>query len=258
MGKSKHGKIDGQFVPLLHATMDCPAWRAASHGARSLYVALKRRHPRERSTAYISYRMAQKELTASPSKIREWFAELEHYGFIVLHQTGCLGVDGKGKAPHWRLTELGSTGRASADGMFDPPSRDYLRWDGVLFDPKPFRRGSKWDYEKQNPASHVRSAPLPTSEAPPFSTSEAPKTESVSHVVHIQADEGVSHGVHISRVTTMGASQGKAPTSPPTSSEGSLEGESTGGVLEEKNNVVDFVDPRIAALEATEKKRRLP
>ena len=142
--------------------------------------------------------------------------------------------------------------------MFDPPSRDYLRWDGVLFDPKPFRRGSKWDHEKQNPASHVRSTPLPTSEAPPFPTSEAPKTESVSHVVHIQADEGVSHGVHISRVTTMGASQEKAPTSPPTSSEGSLEEESTVGVLEEKNNVVDFVDPRIAALEATEKKRRLP
>ena len=51
MGKSKHGKIDGQFVPLLHATMDCPAWRAASHGARSLYIALKRRVPRERNRA---------------------------------------------------------------------------------------------------------------------------------------------------------------------------------------------------------------
>ena len=257
MGKSKHGKIDGQFVPLLHATMDSPAWRAASHGARSLYVALKRRHPRERSTAYISYRTAQKELTASPSKIREWFAELEHYGFTVLHQAGCLGVDGKGKAPHWRLTELGSTGRASADGMFDPPSRDYLHWDGVLFDPKPFRRGSKWDYEKQNPASHVRSTPLPTSEAPPLSTSEAPKPESVSHVVHIQPDEGASHVVHISRVTTTGDSPAKAPASPPTSSEGSPEEENHVGLLEEKNNVVEFVDPRIASLEAAEKKRRL-
>ena len=109
MGRSKHGKIDGQFVPLLHATLDCPAWKVASHGARSLYVALKRRHPRERNTAFISYRTAQKELTASPSKIREWFAELEHYGFIVLHLPGSLGVDGKGKAPHWRLTELGNT-----------------------------------------------------------------------------------------------------------------------------------------------------
>jgi hypothetical protein len=111
MSRSKHGKIDGQFVPLLHATLDCPAWKATSHGARSLYVALKRRHPRERNTAFISHRTAQKELGASRRKIGEWFAELEHYGFIVMHQHGHLGVDGKGKAPHWRLTELGNTPR---------------------------------------------------------------------------------------------------------------------------------------------------
>ena len=85
---SKHGKIDGQFVPLLHATLDCPAWQAASHGARSLYIALKRRHPRERNTAFISYRDGAEGVAASRRKIREWFAELEHYGFIVLHQPG--------------------------------------------------------------------------------------------------------------------------------------------------------------------------
>ena len=89
-------------------------------------------------------------------------AEREHYAFIVLHEAGRLGVDGKGKAPHWRLTELGNTSRASADGLLDPPARDYLRWDGVLFDPKPFRRGSKWDYEKQNPASHGVHRVFPT------------------------------------------------------------------------------------------------
>src|SRR6478672_925642 len=187
MGHSKHGKIDGQFVPLLHATLDCAAWKVASHGAMSLYVALKRRHPRERNTAFVSYRTAQKELTASPSKIREWFAELEHYGFIVLHRHGNLGVDGKGKAPHWRLTELGNTSRASADGVLDSPTRDYLRWDGVLFDPSPFRakRGSTtWDADKlkkQNPASHVGNTPLPTWETPPLPTWETPKAEGVSH-----------------------------------------------------------------------------
>ena len=136
MGRSKHGKIDGQFVPLLHATLDCPAWRAASHGARSLYVALRRRVPRDRNKAFVSYRDACKELSNGRHKIRECFAELEHYGFIVLATAGSLGVDGKGKAPHWRLTELGNTSKASADGRFDPPTRDYLRWDGVPFDPK--------------------------------------------------------------------------------------------------------------------------
>ena len=68
MSRSKHGKIDGQFVPLLHATLDCPAWKAASHGARSLYVALKRRVPRERNKAFVSYRDACKELATDPTR----------------------------------------------------------------------------------------------------------------------------------------------------------------------------------------------
>src|SRR3954471_12151759 len=103
MGHSKHGKIDGQFVPLLHATLDCPAWRSTSHGATALYIALKRRVPRGRNRTFISYRDASKELGNGSHKIREWFAELQHYGFIKLHSAGRLGVDGKGQSPHWQL-----------------------------------------------------------------------------------------------------------------------------------------------------------
>jgi hypothetical protein len=51
--------------------------------------------------------------------------ELTFYGFIVMSNPGCLGVEGRGKAPHWRLTEIGY--------MTDPPTRDFLRWDGVVF-----------------------------------------------------------------------------------------------------------------------------
>ena len=76
--------------------------------------------PRERNKAFVSYRDACKELSNGRHKIREWFAELEHYGFIVLATAGSLGVDGKGKAPHWRLTELGNTSKASADGLLRP------------------------------------------------------------------------------------------------------------------------------------------
>jgi hypothetical protein len=46
---------------------------------------------------------------------------------------GCLGVDGKGQAPRWRLTELGY--------MKDPPARDFMRW-------KP---GNIFTGKKQNP-----------------------------------------------------------------------------------------------------------
>src|SRR5262249_11836432 len=77
-------------------------------------------------------RNAIKELgRGSRPKIAEWYRELEHYGFIVLHRYGALGVDGKGKAPQWRLTELGVAATSEL------PTRDFLRWDGVVFEPKP-------------------------------------------------------------------------------------------------------------------------
>ena len=47
MGRDKHERGQRErlppFVPLFIITLDSPAWRALSHGARSLYVALKRR-----------------------------------------------------------------------------------------------------------------------------------------------------------------------------------------------------------------------
>jgi hypothetical protein len=118
---------------MLHSTLDTMAWGAMSHGARSLYVALKRRVPRQRNRAYISYRQAGDEIGCGRTQASVWFSELQHYGFIVLLEHGCLGVDGKGKAPHWRLTELGTTSAASSGGLYEPPTRDYLRWDGQRF-----------------------------------------------------------------------------------------------------------------------------
>ena len=55
-----------------------------SHGAKCLYNLLKRRAPRHNNRAYLSYRIARRELKASFNKVNEWFAELEHYGFIEL------------------------------------------------------------------------------------------------------------------------------------------------------------------------------
>ena len=118
------------FVPLLISTIDSPAWRQLSHSAQMLYVALKRRAPRERNEAYLSFRHARDELRARPQKIADCFRELAHYGFIVKTQDGWLGVEGKGQSPHW-LTELGRTPRASSDGLPEGPTRDFLRWDGA-------------------------------------------------------------------------------------------------------------------------------
>jgi hypothetical protein len=124
------------FVPYLKETMQQPAWRAMSLGARMLYLHLKARYnlqSHNNEKIYLPTRIAAKELGSGLSQVGRWFRELQHYGFIVMTQGGCLGVDGKGRAPRWRLTELGH--------MKEPPTRDYARWDGVLFD----------DPKKQNP-----------------------------------------------------------------------------------------------------------
>src|ERR1700751_5127586 len=113
------------FVPLLISTLDQPAWRMLSHGAQMLYVALKRRYSQRlhnNGRLFLSQRMAAIELNSHHNQIARWFRELQHYGFIVLAKPGFLGVEGKGQAPRWRLTELGY--------MNETPSRDFERWDG--------------------------------------------------------------------------------------------------------------------------------
>jgi hypothetical protein len=115
MGADRHKKLTQRerlapFVPMLKETLDAPAWRAMSHGARSLYTALKRRYNQNshnNGRVFISQRIAANEIGSHHNEVARWFRELQHYGFIVKTTGGCLGVDGKGKAPHWRLTELG-------------------------------------------------------------------------------------------------------------------------------------------------------
>jgi hypothetical protein len=109
----RHNKDKGRlppFVPLLKETLDSPAWKAMSHGARSLYIALKRRYNgnnHHNGRIYLSQREAANEIGSHTNQIARWFCELQQYGFIVMVKPGCLGVDGKGRAPHWRLTRIG-------------------------------------------------------------------------------------------------------------------------------------------------------
>lgn len=149
---SKHtskGRLP-DFVPLFRGTLKNDAWRALSHGARSLYAGLKSRHnTRLQNAVYLSTRDAAKELGSFShrDKVRRWFRELQYYGFIVMQSPAHLGVEGRGRAPHWRLTECWFAG--------EPPTRDFERWDGT-----PFREqnGSKsYARKKQNPGPPVRS-----------------------------------------------------------------------------------------------------
>ena len=103
-----------------------------------------------------SQRMAATELRSHHKEIGRWFRELQHYSFIVMSNPGCLGVNGKGRAPSWRLTELGC--------MKELPTRDYARWNGTLFDPPKHRpvaekRHTHRSPKKQNPVTEKRHTP---------------------------------------------------------------------------------------------------
>ena len=122
------GKIGGLFVPLLKDRLKSRAWRTTSPYARLLYIALKSRYGFEiknNGRIYLSARTAAEETGLNRKTIARAFHELVHYGFIVMTEPGCLGVNGRGKAPHWRLTELGY--------MTDLPTRDFQHSDGTVF-----------------------------------------------------------------------------------------------------------------------------
>jgi hypothetical protein len=133
------------FVPYLKESMREPAWIVMSLGARLLYLHIKARYniqSHNNGKLYLPRRTAVQELATSPNQVSRWFRELQHYGWIVMMDGGCLGVDGRGRAPRWRLTELGY--------MNDPPTRDYARWQGDLFVDQKSRD------KKQNPGTESR------------------------------------------------------------------------------------------------------
>ena len=204
MSKKDKGRISGRFTPMLWSTIESPAWRELSHGAKCLYLALKKRSPGG-NKAYISTRIAARELKASRTKVREWFAELEHYGFIVLDQHGCLGLDGVGKAPHWRLTELGTTSKANPNGLFESPPQDFLRWNGTPFDPRPFRNRTEWNVGKLNktkPRPSRQDHPGPYVKTTPGPDTGPPNGKGGPHGVAIERGQGGPHVVSITSLTT--------------------------------------------------------
>jgi hypothetical protein len=247
MSKRDKGRLP-PFVPLLVSSLDSPAWQATSHGAKALYVSLKRRVPNGRNKAYISGRMAQRELKSHRRKVREWFAELEHFGFIELAEPGRLGVDGQGKAPHWRLTELGSTSKTSADGLLEPPSRDFLKWDGTPFDPKPFRLEPGLDrLQKQNPGSDACTRAEPT-HVPPLEPTHVPlKSEGGADACSIVAAKGGADACSITSLTTTGESAARSPTLSEPLSEGSKIGKNKNGIFDERVSTLEATTRRLKA-----------
>jgi hypothetical protein len=121
------------FVGLTTALVESPAWIAASPYCRCLYIALKALYRANKANTtnnngsiFLGQRAAAAATGLSRPTIAYCFPELVHYGFIVKTKDGCLGSDGNGVAPHWKLPEVPT--------IDAPATMDFLRWNGVKYE----------------------------------------------------------------------------------------------------------------------------
>jgi hypothetical protein len=117
--------INGAFVMINKSTLAAPAWRAMGLGPRQLYihvVAEVRNDASNNGDVFLSVRDAAKEMAVTPKSIIEWYAALEHYGFLVKTKAGHLGWGGKGHAARYRVTEFPCGSH--------PPTREFDSWSG--------------------------------------------------------------------------------------------------------------------------------
>jgi hypothetical protein len=206
------------FVMITKEVLDAPAWKAMSHGARSLYVALKRRYSqnfKNNGHIHLSQRKAIKEIGAGFSEIGRWFRELQYYGFIVMIEPGCLGVEGKGRAPHWRLTEVAYMRGTSSKGMQDMPTRDFAHWNGDRFSRHHAGGDDKIKTESrsrkpEHPAPENRSTPAPENR----STNGEKRSRKPEHTDTPTAPENRSISMKPSRVGGRVLSEAAADTRP--------------------------------------------
>jgi hypothetical protein len=147
------------YVMLFHNVMDAPAWRKTSHGARLLYISLKRKwYYKRKNLVYLSERQAAEELGSNRKYIRRWFRELAYYGFIVMERPAYLGVSGKGKAPHYRLTECDTFAPQGSLAPTLQATRDFDRWNGI-----PFKETEGYKMPSTPPKKHQPKVALPHS-----------------------------------------------------------------------------------------------
>jgi hypothetical protein len=123
------GRIPGQWTAIRWELMESRAWKQMSMGARMLYIALIKPLSFNRDNngkIFLATRNAAEELGANQRVICIWFRELEHYGFIVMTEPG-----NSVRVPRWRITDVGW---GVLDGKSIEATKDYLKWDGVLFE----------------------------------------------------------------------------------------------------------------------------
>ena len=120
-GKKGSLPKDQQFVQLINAFRQEPAWLALSFGARCLYVEIKAIYNGSNNGRIMcSVRHGAEQISSTRKSAEKFLRELQDHGFIVETAPGALGVEGKGTGRLWRLTELGFMG--------EQPTKNYRDW----------------------------------------------------------------------------------------------------------------------------------
>lgn len=173
------------FVSVLKPTLEEPAWKGLSYGARCLYIALKSFYNgRNNGKIFLGVRKAAAMLgSSSKSSAEKWFRELQEHGFIRATQGAFLGTDGKANATYWRLTELGYMGQQ--------PTREFKEWQ-----PKnkiPYHKSGQTAPIIGAPQSNNRDAcPKNRDAFEPNSTSDRPDFQAISIIPSTSGDLGDS------------------------------------------------------------------
>jgi hypothetical protein len=156
MKRKTQRPIEGHFVAIGHELLGSPAWLAMRAHTRLVYIALLqeiRYYPdgsNNNGRVYLSSRAAGRRVNITKMTAWDSFNEMEHYGFIVQTVPGMPGKSGR--AARRRLTDIA---HENADGTKAAATKDYLDWDGVLYDPEPKHRKSRKLYRQtiQGPVS---------------------------------------------------------------------------------------------------------
>jgi hypothetical protein len=110
------GRIEGPFIPMLIGTRKSEAWRAMSAYAREVYITLKSRYgldAKNNGRIYLSTRDGAEETGFNDKTVARSLRELQHYGFIVMTEPGCLGVNGWGQSPALATDRAGLYARSA-------------------------------------------------------------------------------------------------------------------------------------------------
>lgn len=115
MGRDKRNENKKEAVTAMRLkVMQSPAWRALTPTAQALYVWIKLEwrgaHFNNNGELRLSVRQAADAMGCANNTAMRGFQDLQAKGFIIQTQGGCLGTEGKGKAPAYELTEIPAKG----------------------------------------------------------------------------------------------------------------------------------------------------